>query len=247
MRCVCDRVSDLACSVYNVRIRTGSILHELSVHVGMRTMLAGEASAVLRSIMLGSVRALYCMSYRCMSVYGRCERDKIVLTVQMGAVSAVSAVGIERAVSTERAVSIERAVSSVGAEVAAQGLDGARVASVARGADHWGPRQSRSWDSWRQARVHGSQAFVACCARAGRACGACVAGFAAGDARRGRECLRWRGASRRRRALAGRGGGHGAPRVERGSGHVSPKKGFSKMRWYIVLCLSAARARPSSR
>ena len=159
MRCVCDRVGDLACNVYNVRIRTGSILHELSVHVGMRTMLAGEASAVLRSIMLGSVRALYCMSYRCMSVYGRCERDKIVLMVQMGAVSAVSAVGIERAVSTERAVSIERAVSSVGAEVAAQGLDGARVASVARGADHWGPRQSRSWDSWRQARVHGSQAL----------------------------------------------------------------------------------------
>ena len=120
--------------------------------------------------MLGSVRALYCMSYRCMSVYGRCERDKIVLMVQMGAVSAVSAVGIERAVSTERAVSIERAVSSVGAEVAAQGLDGARVASVARGADHWGPRQSRSWDT------HGGRR--ACMARrlcrVLRACGACV-------------------------------------------------------------------------
>ena len=88
--------------------------------------------------------------------------------------------------STERAVSIERAVSSVGAEVAAQGLDGARVASVARGADHWGPRQSRSWDSWRQARVHGSQAL----SRAARvrgvraACGACVAGFAAGRSAR---------------------------------------------------------------
>ena len=41
--------------------------------------------------MLGSVRALYCMSYRCMSVCGRCERDKLVLMVQMGAVSAVSA------------------------------------------------------------------------------------------------------------------------------------------------------------
>ena len=197
MRCVCDRVGDLACNVYNVRIRTGSIPHELSVHVGMRTMLAGEASAVLRSIMLGSVRALYCMSYRCMSVYGRCERDKIVLMVQMGAVSAVSAVGIERAVSTERAVSIERAVSSVGAEVAAQGLDGARVASVARGADHWGPRQSRSWDSWRQARVHGSQALL----RAARVRGVRVVRASRApqpDAWRGRECHCWRGASRQR-------------------------------------------------
>ena len=41
------------------------------------------ACAILRVmyIILGSVRALYCMSYRCMSVCGRCERDKMVLMV----------------------------------------------------------------------------------------------------------------------------------------------------------------------
>ena len=58
----------------------------------------GWATLRVMCIILGSVRALYCMSYRCMSVCGRCERDKLVLMVQMGAVSAVSAGSIERAV-----------------------------------------------------------------------------------------------------------------------------------------------------
>ena len=43
----------------------------------------GWATLRVMYIMLGSVRALYCMSYRCMSVCGRCERDKLVLMVQM--------------------------------------------------------------------------------------------------------------------------------------------------------------------
>ena len=38
----------------------------------------GWATLRVVYIMLGSVRALYCMSYRCMSVCGRCERDKLV-------------------------------------------------------------------------------------------------------------------------------------------------------------------------
>ena len=38
----------------------------------------GWATLRVMYIMLGSVRALYCMSYRCMSVCGRCERDKLV-------------------------------------------------------------------------------------------------------------------------------------------------------------------------
>ena len=67
----------------------------------------GWATLRVVYIMLGSVRALYCMSYRCMLVCGRRDREKLVLMVQMGAVSAVSAVSIERAVSIARAVSSE--------------------------------------------------------------------------------------------------------------------------------------------
>ena len=39
----------------------------------------GWATLRVMFIMLGSVRALYCMSYRCMSVCGRREREKLVL------------------------------------------------------------------------------------------------------------------------------------------------------------------------
>ena len=81
----------------------------------------GWATLRVMYIMLGSVRALYCMSYRYMSVCGRCEREELVLMVQMGAVSAVSSVCSVGAVGS--VVAAQGLDSSDGSEVAAQGLD----------------------------------------------------------------------------------------------------------------------------
>ena len=138
-------------------------------------------------IMLGSVRVLQLYTVRAIT----CVSVQYADDVRRAKASADGADGID---GTDGADSSD---GSDGAEVAARGLDSAESADIAGGADHKGPRQSRSWDSWWQARVHGSQALL----RAARVRGVRVVRASRApqpDARRGRECHCWRGASRQR-------------------------------------------------